>query len=454
MIVSSTSYSQTINSVFNSAFAKFAQDADLKHATISLFVVNTTTGKPITEVNTEIGLAPASTQKIITSATAYALLGKDYRYKTTLGYTGTITNGILDGNIVIKGSGDPTLGSWRYDGRKEENVIASFKTAISQAGINEITGHVITDSDLWTSEVTPDGWTWQDIGSYYGAGARSLNWQENQYDLLLKSGNNINDPVTIVGTLPTFIVGLPLKSMATTAAKGTGDNAYIYFPFDKEYGYVRGTIPAGESRFKISGASLHPDQQLAIALEAALKNVEPQKIGEQSFNASVNQNPTFFYTYSSPTIDSISYWFLKKSINLYGEAMLKTLGYEILKSGETKKGITAVQDFWKKQNIEPYELNIMDGSGLSPSNRITTETLVQVLLYAKKQNWFPGYYDGFPIINGIRMKSGSIKDVLAYTGFITNKEKEEYAFGFIINNYNGGGNDMRKKMWKLLDVLK
>ncbi|MEO6948500.1 MAG: D-alanyl-D-alanine carboxypeptidase/D-alanyl-D-alanine-endopeptidase, partial [Ginsengibacter sp.] len=406
------------------------------------------------EVNTQTGLAPASTQKIITSATAYALLGKDYRYKTTLGYTGKISNGILQGDIIIKGSGDPTLGSWRYDGRKEENIIAAFKNAISQAGITGITGHVLTDSDLWTDEVTPDGWTWQDIGSYYGAGARALNWNENQYDLFLKSGDSVNDPVNIAGTSPSFIVGLPLKSMAITAAKGTGDNAYIYFPFATEYGYVRGTIPAGETRFKISGATPHPDRQLAIALESSLKNTTPETIAKENINFSVNGKPNYFFTYSSPTLDSISYWFLKKSINLYGEAFIKTLGYETYQSGGTKKGVQVVQDFWKKQNIEPYSLNIMDGSGLSPSNRITTEVLMQVLLYSKKQPWFSGYFEGFPVINGIKMKSGSIKDVLAYTGFITNEKKEEFAFAFIINNYNGNGNAMRRKMWKLLDVLK
>ncbi|MEO6820584.1 MAG: D-alanyl-D-alanine carboxypeptidase/D-alanyl-D-alanine-endopeptidase [Ginsengibacter sp.] len=454
LIVSGTVYSQNINSVFNSAFAKFAQDADLKHATISLFVVNTTTGKPVTEINTQTGLAPASTQKIITSATAYALLGKDYTYKTTLGYTGTLTNGLLNGNIVIKGSGDPTLGSWRYDKTKEENVISYFKNAISQAGIKQITGHVITDTDLWSGEVTPDGWIWQDIGSYYGAGARALNWHENQYDLLLSSGEKINDPVTIVETIPSFIVGLPLKSMATSAAKGTGDNTYIYFPFAKEYGSVRGTIPAGESKFKISGATPHPEKQLAIALESALKNIDQEKIGSESFNLPPAEKPTYFYSYSSPTLDSISYWFLKKSINLYGEAFIKTLGYETYQSGETDKGVEAVQNFWKKQNIDPYAINIMDGSGLSPANRITTESLVQVLLYAKKQSWFPGYFDGFPVINGIKMKSGSIKDVLAYTGFISSKNNDEYAFAFIINNYYGNGNAMRKKMWKLLDELK
>ncbi|HET7119160.1 MAG TPA: D-alanyl-D-alanine carboxypeptidase, partial [Hanamia sp.] len=111
----SYSEAQPINQVFNTAFKKFAGDPTFKHATISLYVVNTTTGKPVTEVNTNIGVAPASCQKVITASTAFELLGHDYKYKTTLGYTGEIKNGVLNGDIIIKGSGDPTLGSWRYE---------------------------------------------------------------------------------------------------------------------------------------------------------------------------------------------------------------------------------------------------------------------------------------------------------------------------------------------------
>ena len=188
---SSQAFAQKINQVFNTAFKSFASDSTFTHATISLYVINTTKGDTVTEVNPEIGVAPASCQKVITATTAFALLGHDYTYKTTLGYTGKIVNGVLNGNLILKGSGDPTLGSWRYSTANEESVIADFKNAVSRAGIHGITGHVFADESLWQSEATPDGWNWQDIGNYYGAGARALNWRENQYDLYLRSGKSI-----------------------------------------------------------------------------------------------------------------------------------------------------------------------------------------------------------------------------------------------------------------------
>ena len=453
LLYASNSFAQKIDQVFNTAFKKLAEDPAFKHATISLYVINTTTGKAVTEVNTEIGVAPASCQKVITASTAFELLGHDYSYKTTIGYTGKIVNGVLNGNLILKGSGDPTLGSWRYEQTKEENIISAFKNAISKAGIHEIKGHVFADESLWNDEATPGGWVWQDIGNYYGAGARALNWRENQYDLYLKSGKNIGDPVEVAGTKPPFIEGLNLKSKVVSAAKGTGDNNYIYMPLNDEYGYVRGTTPINENHFTISGAMPHPAVQLALTLEAALKNQSIEKIAKNHPIENSFPQSKVFYTYSSPVLDSIIFHFLRRSINLYGEALIKTMAYNFTKAGNTDSGVNVIQNFWKDKGIEPYAINIFDGSGLSPSNRVTTKALVTVMEYARKQNWFPYFYDALPTISGIKMKSGSINGVISYTGYIKGKDNNQYTFSFVINNYDGSGNVVRQKMWKLLGIL-
>ena len=447
-------YSQTTSTTLHTSWSKFTNDPAFKHASLSLYIVNNKTGKPLLEANSETGLAPASSLKVVTSATAYAILGQDYRYKTGLSYSGKIENGILQGDIIITGSGDPSLGSWRYESTKEDRIIREFMAAISKQGINQITGNVLIDESLWTGEITPNGWIWQDIGNYYGAGARTLNWRENQYDLLLKSGSQVNSSVEIAGTIPEYIVDLNLEPVLKAAAKGTGDNAYIYLPLNEQYGFVRGTIPAGENNFKISGAMPNGALQLALTLEAALKKTTVEKIKD---NYPVNKpatRGTLFYTHNSPSLDSISYWFLNKSINLYGEAMLKTLAWQELQSGETSSGVKVIKDFWTKNGIESSAMNIQDGSGLSPGNRITTAALVQVLQYTKKQPWFASYFEGFPTINGIKMKSGTISGALSYTGFIKSKSGEEYTFAFMINNYDGSASVTRRKMWKFLDQLK
>jgi D-alanyl-D-alanine carboxypeptidase/D-alanyl-D-alanine-endopeptidase (penicillin-binding protein 4) len=159
-------------------------------------------------------------------------------------------------------------------------------------------------------------------------------------------------------------------------------------------------------------------------------------------------------THYSPSLDSIIYWFLKKSINLYGEALIKTFAYEKDGFGSTDSGVAIVKKFWKQKGLDEDELNIRDGSGLSPLNRVTTHAQVEILKYAKTKDWFPHFYDALPEYNGMKMKSGTISDAKAFCGYQKSKDGKEYIFSFIINNYNGPSSGVVNKMYKVLDLLK
>ncbi len=448
---------QTISQKLQAAVDKMEVDSQFRHGTLSLYVVETKTGKVIFDRNAQVGLAPASCQKVITATTAFELLGKDYKYTTGLGYDGKIANGVLDGNIYIEGSGDPTLGSWRYASTNEKTVLATFKNAIRAQGIQQLSGLVLGDDRLWGSQKIPDGWIWQDIGNYYGAGPSALNWRENQYDLILQSGKNTGDPVQIVSTRPKLLPGIHLINELTAGEKGSGDNAYIYLAPDAEADFIRGTIPVDEDSFVVSGSM--PDGGKLLAATLYHDHFSGKTYPENNINYLKGKNKwgrpgTIFYTYTSPPLDSIVYWFLKKSINLYGEAILKTIGYEKAKNGTTDAGVKVVRDFWKSSGIEKTALKIIDGSGLSPANRVTTTALVTVMQYAKDKDWFPVFYNCLPEINGIRMKDGYINGVRSYTGFVKSKEGAEYTFSFILNNFDGSPTTVREKMWKVLDLLK
>ncbi len=449
-----TSYAQSISSRLSDAIQKLEQDPAFKHASLSLYVVDSKTGKAVYEKNSQMGLAPASCQKVITAVAAYELLGKNYRYKTGLGYEGEITGGVLNGNIILSGSGDPTLGSRRWKATSESIVLNEWITALKQAGITSINGAIIPDSKNWGTETIPDGWIWQDIGNYYGAGATALNWRENQYDLVLKSGKKIGDTCTIIRTDPTLYKA-SLTCEVSTAAKGTGDNAFIYLPPYASNGYVRGTIPIGENAFSISGSF----PNIAIQLTATLENNLRRSLIPVLGNEGQNSYPPFsgkvlLHTHVSPPLDSIMYWFLKRSINLYGEALVKTIGLEKQGVASTTKGLEIIKYFWSQNGIEKAAINIIDGSGLSPQNRVTTNALVTMLQYAASKPWFESFHHSIPEINGIKMKSGSIGGVRSYTGFIKSENGTGYTFAFIINNYDGSANETVRKMWRVLDVMK
>jgi D-alanyl-D-alanine carboxypeptidase/D-alanyl-D-alanine-endopeptidase (penicillin-binding protein 4) len=448
------SYCQDIKIRLSEAVRKLEADPAMKHAIMSLNVVDGKTGKTIFAENAQAGLVPASCQKVIISAAAFELLGTNYRYKTQLGYDGAIEAGVVKGNLHITGSGAPTLGSWRWDNTRENQVLQQWVGAIRKAGITKVAGVMLKDDGRWSAANIPDGWIWQDIGNYYGAGAGLVNWRENQYDISLHSGTRIGDTCSIVAIMPAP-PNLHLVAEVTAAEKGTGDNAFIYLPAGAGFGYIRGTIPVGEKGFIISGSLPEPFTALAATFNEML-NASGINISQQ--DAGVNMSTGFkvkpLYTHISPALDSINYWFLKKSINLYGEALIKTMALEKAGLGSTEKGIGLIKDFWKQRGIEPSALNIMDGCGLSPQNRVTTDALVKVMMYAKSTPWFSSFYRSLPEINGLAMKSGSINGARSYTGYVKNKNGNEYTFAIIVNNYEGSSTTMVRKMWTILDILK
>jgi D-alanyl-D-alanine carboxypeptidase/D-alanyl-D-alanine-endopeptidase (penicillin-binding protein 4) len=243
----------------------------------------------------------------------------------------------------------------------------------------------------------------------------------------------------------------------TSAEKGSGDNAYIYLAPDTEAGFVRGTIPVGEDSFVISGSMPDGGKLLATTVYNTItggKAYPDNLVSYLKAKAKWDKPETIFYTYTSPPLDSINYWFLKKSINLYGEALVKTIGFEKEKNGSTDAGVKVIKDFWKNKGIERSALKVVDGSGLSPANRVTTYALVTVMQYAKQQPWFSSFYFDLPDINGIKMKDGYINGVRSYTGYIKSKGGIEYTFSFIVNNFDGSASAVREKMWKVLDILK
>jgi D-alanyl-D-alanine carboxypeptidase/D-alanyl-D-alanine-endopeptidase (penicillin-binding protein 4) len=147
------------------------------------------------------------------------------------------------------------------------------------------------------------------------------------------------------------------------------------------------------------------------------------------------------------------YWFLKKSVNLFGETFIKTMAKEKTDNPSFESGVKYLKNFWKDKGIDQRMINFVDGSGLSPQNYASSKAEVQALLWAKKQPWFDAYYDGFPVMaNGMKMKSGSIKDSRAFAGFHTSATGKNYVFSIIMNNYQA--NDLSNALYNVLNVLK
>ncbi|MFY7900522.1 MAG: D-alanyl-D-alanine carboxypeptidase/D-alanyl-D-alanine endopeptidase [Chitinophagaceae bacterium] len=458
MLLSSIVVAQTVTEKLQVAVEKLKKDSATKYASFSLYVVNSNSNELVFDYQGDVGLAPASCQKIITSASGFELLGTNYQYKTTLQYSGNIESGLLKGDVFLTGFGDPSLGSWRFNATKDSILLSRWIDAFLNAGIKRIDGNIYLDATSFTYQPLPGGWVWDDIGNYYGAGTWGLNWRENQYDVLLQSGNQENDEVFVIDTKPA-LVNATLKPVLVAGKKGSGDNAYIYLPPNSNNGFIDGTIPAGENKFVISGAIPNPIQLIKQLLQEKLANagityksmLDKFLLDEKKDDNHLLKN---IYTHSSPSYDSLNYWFMKRSINLYGEAFIKTFAYQQQKLVSTQEGVKIVQKLWQSKGIDPMALNIVDGSGLSPQNRITTKTLVQILQYAKNQTWYPQLSAAFPLYNGMKLKSGTIHGVKSFAGYHTSKNGTNYTLAIIMNNFNGKASDIVKKMYLVLDELK
>lgn len=441
-------FSQSISQKLEAATKELLNSNAASSANFSLYVTDDN-GKVIYDYQGNKGLTTASTQKIFTAAMALELLGKDYQWKTTASHSGSVNNGILNGNLFIHSTGDPTLGSWRYDDYKPENFKEKLISSIKNKKIFKIVGDLIIDDYYFDFQVIPGGWAWNDIGNYYGAGVWGINWRENQFDI----NTNGKD-------IKSFNIDLQnVKWVNDLKTSGTSDQSLIYTAPHSPVGHINGNLPA--KNMTISGSTPNPPIQLGVEIKQWLKEHQIEFNGKIISNSQMRINGkemfefprnNIFMEYQSPTLDKIVFWFLRKSINFYGETLIKTIGKEKKNEGSYKAGMEVLKNFWKDKNIAPNMINFADGSGLSPQNYVSAKAEVQALLYAKKQVWYNEFYDGFPVQNKMKMKGGTMAFTKSFAGYHTSSSGKKYVFSIIINNYQG--NDVSNALFKVLNVLK
>jgi D-alanyl-D-alanine carboxypeptidase/D-alanyl-D-alanine-endopeptidase (penicillin-binding protein 4) len=410
LLLSVTCAAQTVAVKLSATMQKLEADEQFTHAIISLYVVDSKTGKAVYAKNSQVGLAPASCQKVITSVSAFELLGKNYRYKTFIGKDPSVTGTARDaGCLFLVGNNDPTLGSDRWQLTSDSTVFKRVLATIQKNKISHFTDDLVMEDYTNVSDVLPGGWVWEDIGNYYGAGCYTINWRENKFEIQFQPGK-INTQADIQTVIP-FLYDVNFVNNVTRAKAGSGDNTIIYStPFSTIIS-MSGTIPSQEKPFSVYGSMPNPAKVFGTEL---LNYLTKNKVsfGGSAYSsqersiANMPRHKCMIYLDSilSPPVDSINYWFLKKSINLYGEAFVKTIAYEKTRVGSTDTGIAVIKNFWKERGIETASLNMIDGSGLSPANRVTTQSLVAVLQYAKNKSWFPSFYNALPEMNNIKMK--------------------------------------------------
>ncbi len=430
----------------------FVNHPVFKSANISILVRDLKTGREIYSHRPTHATIPASTMKVVTTATALEIFGADYRYETKIEHDGSISQeGVLNGNIYIVGSGDPTLGSTKMG---DKDFLTKWTDAIRQAGITRINGSIIADESRFDNEGSNPKWTWDDIGNYYAPGIYALAYLDNTLRVTFKSGA-IGTTPEIIGLSPA-VEGLEIENNLRSS-RITFDSAYFYGAPRHFARSVRGEIPANRPTFVVRAELPDPGLQLARDLSQLLS--QNGVIISGTAGSTHQTTPITFpvlrtrvaiHSHFSPPLRDIVKEANEKSNNFYTEQIFKSLALSRHPVATNNLSKQIVRNFWRSKGLDVSQLFIEDGSGLTPTNAVSAQFFVDLMQYmsqksvnkdvflqslaiAGKTGTLAGILRNTPLDGRIRAKSGTISRVRCYTGYMLHNNNE-WAFAIMVNN--------------------
>lgn len=436
------------------ALKRFLNLEMMKYGNISFYAIDLENKKIVDNYKGDTGLVPASVLKIVTSATAMEVLGKDTVLETKLIYDGVISkNGVLKGNIYIEGGGDPTLGSNGFPEEKEL-FLKQWTEEMKKIGIKSIDGNIIVLDDLFGYEGIPGKWLWEDMGTDYGQATYGISIFDNLYKLSLNTKRSGAKP-KVVKVTPK-VKNLDFNNKAVVLDEGKNNLMVQGAPLENKR-TISGTLLRSDEEYTID--SDIPDPGLFLGNYFSEYIVKERikfngKVMSARMTSNRPKNGKVIAIKKSPTISEICKVLLTRSDNHYAEHL-----YQLL---EKTKNIDIVE-FWKEKGIDVNSLVVKDGSGLSRGDVVSSKFLVDVLAYSKKdlesilpiagqEGTVKLFLKETPLSGNAKIKSGSMSGVQSYSGYIE-KNNRTYAFGIIVNHWNGSRKDLRKEMEILLNNL-
>lgn len=436
-------------------------------------------GKALVTYNQNIRMVPASNLKLITTGCALHAFGAAYRFETRLGYTGTIEDGTLKGDLYIIGGGDPTTGAGDKISRKPESLFREWKALLQKAGIERIEGRIIGDGHAYEGHLEHASWSYDDLGTYYGTGMSALNFYENAIDFAVSAAAE-GEPVGFVQLYPET-PWMHTENFSFTGPAGSGNSLYLFTTDLAPYAELRGTFAVDRKDKTEHFANKYGD--LSCAYEF-WKSLQADSLAVTGGYARVNRSgriegadflpqepagsPAVLGSSWSPRLEDIARETNWRSDNFYAEALLRAMGERASGYAVYDSCVVALNGTLKRLRMKPDEVQFVDGSGLSRSNYVSARWMADFLDAMKKSPAFPAFLASLPApgegtlsvvklgegAERIRMKSGSMNGVLCYSGYILDEEGEpQYSFSILTNNATAKARDVRTALASFLDFL-
>lgn len=418
------------------------------NATVGIMIRSLPSNEVVYERDAHRSLVPASNQKLATAAIALYTLGSDFRYQTSVLSAGDIDDeGTLRGDLYLRGSGDPTLSMAR---------LQELANATRKAGVKRITGHIIGDGSVFDDQFLGPGWAWDDEPWYYSAQVAGLNCDSNVVNVEVIAGKAAGDATHAL------VNGRPASKEAYVVVKNGVEtvNEPVYAYFNRMRG--RNIIPV-TGAIQVSTGSVSQDitveapttftaSRFALALQDAGVTLDAPRSFDEG---STPPEATDLVSSKSVPLSEILALFLKPSDNLFGEALLKTVGRNATSSqpGSTSTGADALGRFLESAGITTDGVSTVDGSGLSAMNTMTAKFISDLLIHVDQVfgdsdraiylDALPiGGVDGTlkdrfvdsPVAGNVCGKTGSLTGVSSLSGFLTAENHERYVFSILMNH--------------------
>ncbi len=454
---------------FDRAFGKWLKDTKYDTAQLSIAVRDINADSMLFAFNEFNVLTPASIHKLYSTGFALGRLSPMERFETRLLYTGAIQDSTLKGNVIVLGGGDMTLGS-RYFG--DRNIYGTWAESVQKLGIKSIEGGVIADASHFSYDIIPSTWSEKDIGNYYATGNSGLSVYDNLFEIYFSTGK-----VGTEASLDSIKPVMPYVKVFGTvkAAKSSRDNCYIYggpYVFQRK---LTGSIPANRAAFMVKGSIPDPAYHVAMEFQKELaksgiklfKPATTRRILEMN-NAFPEGESTFITEFEGVPLDSIIYHTNQKSINLFAEQLMLHTALESTNVRGYPEACARMKSHLRRNGVDTVGLRIFDGSGLSKENKTNAAQMNQWLSSMTRSPHFKVFERSLPVagrsgslksmlvdteVEGkLKAKSGSMKEVRAYAGYLTTERGTSLAFAFIINSKRPGS-EMKRDLARLMEEL-
>ena len=433
------------------AIDTFAMHPDMKHASLTIAVSDINTGNIIACHNPDLSCITASTMKTITSSTAMLLLGTNYQFTTRVEAQGEIKGNRLKGNLVIHGSGDPTLGSVYF--KDNPDIVREVLAALQALGIKKIDGSIIVNHEHIPYPAYNGWWDVGDLAWDYGMGIHALNYRDNRMQFKFTANH---------GKIhhPRFEPDVPGIDIINHLSTENRDNLDIGLEYASPAVVLMGS--AANQDYDITIANPLPANMLVDSLQRVLK---ANKIKVKNKNIK-NLSPvsTMLVEHQSPALADIIRSLLDRSDNMFTEGLLRAIAHKAGKTTTPANGADVVDSLWKANGLDTSPLFQYDGSGLARANKNSARFFINMLNYMARDNkCTPKLSQLMPqagkrigkllpetsLATDIVLKSGSMTGVQCFVGYYP-ASNPQYSFAVLANNWNGTRADLRDRIDKML----